>query len=411
MGVSNVEPIAIIGGGPAGLIAAEVLSRAGHRVVLFDRMGMIGRKFLLAGRGGLNLTHSELLPDFLGRYGDCPEVQRAVREFPPSALVEWCEGLGHPTFVGSSGRVFPIEKRAAPLLRSWIERLRDLGVEFELHTRWIGWEADGSLRFIDKSGVERSFQAAATVLALGGASWPGTGSDGMWTDYLVQRGVSVRPLAPANSGFVIEWDEWTAERVAGQPLKNISLSLGPTTVRGEAMLTSTGIEGGVVYALGSAIREEIAKYGSATVGVDLRADLPLARIKERLNKPRGTASTASFLRKAIGLTPVESAILRTARSPLPNRTDALAYLVKSCPLRLIRSQPIERAISSSGGILFEEINEDWMLRKVPGVFVAGEMLDWEAPTGGYLLQASFATGIAAAKGLLRFVNGDRGAQG
>lgn len=403
----NSRIAVIIGGGPAGLIAAETLAaaRAGIEVTVYDRMATIGRKFLIAGRGGLNLTHSEPLPGFLARYrGAAPALVRAIEAFPPEALRAWCEGLGQPTFVGSSGRVFPKAMKASPLLRAWRARLAELGVRFVLRRRWTGWTDDGALVFEGPGGDSAAIRADATILALGGASWPRLGSDGGWAGILRARGISVAPLRPANCGFAVEWSEHLRARFAGAPLKRIALSFGGESVRGEATISARGIEGGAVYALAAPIREALADGRDATVRVDLRPDLSAAEAARRLAAPRKKQSLANFLRKTLGLAPAAIALLHeTKGAGLPADPAALAQRVKSVALRVTAPFPIDRAISTAGGIAFAELDEALMLRRLPGVFAAGEMLDWEAPTGGYLLQACFATGIRAAEGALGWI--------
>lgn len=398
---------AVIGGGPAGLIAAETLAaaRAGLEVVVFDHMPTLGRKFLMAGRGGLNLTHSEPLTRFLARYREAaPMLSAAIEAFPPDALRAWCESLGQPVFVGTSGRVFPEAMKASPLLRAWRARLVSLGVRFSLRQRWIGWDESGALRFEGTGGAVSTVRPAATILALGGASWPRLGSDGGWADILRARGIAVAPLRPANCGFTVAWSEHLRTRFAGTPLKRIALSFGGETVRGEAMITARGIEGGAVYALAAPIRDTLAVGREAVVHIDLRPDLSPAESARRLSVPRRKQSLASFLRKTLGLAPAAIALLHeTKGTGLPAEPEALARRIKSVPLRLSAPFPIERAISSAGGIAFAELDEWLMLRRLPGMFAAGEMLDWEAPTGGYLLQACFATGIRAAQGALRWI--------
>ena len=403
--------VAVIGGGPAGLAAAETVAAAGAgiEVTLFDRMPNLGRKFLMAGRGGLNLTHSEPLRRFLARYGGAaPALGAAIEAFPPEALRAWCEGLGQPTFVGSSGRVFPTAMKASPLLRAWRARLADLGVRFELRRRWAGWDASGALVFDGPSGAAMIVRPAATILALGGASWPRLGSDGGWAAILQARGIAVAPLRPSNCGFAVGWSAHMRTRFAGTPLKRIAIAFGGGAVRGEAMVTARGIEGGAVYALSSAIRDALAEGREAVAEIDLRPDLTPGEIARRLAAPRKKQSLGSFLRKTLGLAPVAIALLHETKSDaaLPAAPEALARRIKAVPLRLIAPFPLERAISTAGGIAFAELDDALMLKKMPGVFAAGEMLDWEAPTGGYLLQACFATGIRAAQGALGWLGGE-----
>lgn len=403
---SPVRHVAVIGAGPAGLMAAERLAGAGVRVTVHERMPSVARKFLMAGRGGLNLTHSEPLEAFLKRYGDEPrEVARWIDAFSPAELIAWAEGLGQPTFVGSSGRVFPRAMKASPLLRAWLERLQAMGVEVRTRSRWTGWR-DGALVLQTPEG-ERLEQADAVVLALGGASWPRLGSDGAWRPWLEAAGVEVAPFRPANAGFDVAWSDAFRTRFAGQPLK-AAFSFGGRTVRGEAVISTYGIEGGAIYALSAALRDAIEADGAAVLTVDLKPDLSLGRLTERLQRPRGKASLSNHLRKAAGLDPLAIGLMREAGDP-PAQGAALAERVKATPLRLLAMQGLDRAISSAGGVRLDQLDENLMLRRRPRVFVAGEMLDWEAPTGGYLLQASFASGAVAAAGVLSWL--DRPASG
>jgi uncharacterized flavoprotein (TIGR03862 family) len=392
--------VAVIGGGPAGLMAAEALAAAGMAVTVFDRMPTLARKFLLAGRGGLNLTHSEPLDRLLARYGAAePRLRAAIEAFPPAELRAWCEGLGQPTFVGSSRRVFPTALKASPLLRAWLRRLTTSGVTFAPRHAFTGWDAEERLRFATPKG-EMTLHAEATVLALGGASWPRLGADGSWVDVLTRAGIAVTPLRPANCGFLIAWPDAFRDRFAGQPLKRIALACGDSAVRGEAVVTRSGIEGGAVYALSAVLREAIAAAGEAGVHLDLKPDLAAEDIARRLAVPRGKQSLANFLRKTVRLEPVAIALLQVAAAgQLAALTAAeLVRLIKAVPLTLVGTAPLARAISTAGGIALDEIDANFMLRRRPGIFVAGEMLDWEAPTGGYLLQACLATGAAAGRG-------------
>ncbi|UFX42545.1 TIGR03862 family flavoprotein [Bradyrhizobium sp. 41S5] len=400
--------VAVIGAGPAGLMAAETLAAGGAHVTVYDAMPSAGRKFLMAGRGGLNLTHSEPLPDFLARYREAmPHLKAAVEAFPPDALCAWSEALGQPTFVGSSGRVFPKAFKASPLLRAWLRRLDAAGVAFAFRHRWIGWDARGRLLFETPDGP-RAANADAAVLALGGASWPRLGSDGAWTEILAAKGIAVAPMKPANSGFTVAWSNIFRDRFEGQPLKGVALTIGPRTVRGEAIVTRSGIEGGAIYALSAELREAVLAKGTATLGVALRPDAARDELIARLSVPKGKQSFSNFLRKAAQLSPVGIGLLQEAAAASGRSLAALppaelAGLINAVPIAISGVAPIARAISSAGGIRFDELDAHFMLRRLPGVFAAGEMLDWEAPTGGYLLQASFATGGAAGKGALNWL--------
>jgi uncharacterized flavoprotein (TIGR03862 family) len=397
-----VTRTAVIGGGPAGLMAAEVLSAAGVAVSVYDRMPSVGRKFLMAGRGGLNLTHSEEMDAFVARYGAAQATLRPLIEaFTPAALMAWAEGLGQETHVGSSGRVFPKSHKASPLLRAWLDRLQAQGVEVMTRHDWIGWTPDDALRFATPQG-EVAAKPDATVLALGGASWPKLGATGGWTDVLAKEGVAVAALRPANVGFEAAWSDVFRDRFHGQPLKNVGLSFDGHAARGDAMITREGLEGGVVYALSAPLRDAIAATGSAALEIDLRPDQSIGQLTARLAIARGGQSMTNFLRKAAHLSPVEINLLRESHGvELALTAGGLARAIKAAPIRLTGIRPIDRAISTAGGVALTEVDENLMLRARPGVFVAGEMLDWEAPTGGYLLQACFATGVAAANGVLR----------
>jgi uncharacterized flavoprotein (TIGR03862 family) len=401
--------VAIIGAGPAGLMAAEVLVQGGAGVTVYDAMASVGRKFLLAGRGGLNLTHSEPLPEFLARYRKAmPQLSPAIDAFPPDRLRQWSEALGQPTFVGSSGRVFPAAFKASPLLRAWLRRLDSIGVRFALRHRWTGWDSDGRLSFVTPDGP-RAVDADATVLALGGASWPRLGSDGGWVETLTAKGVAISPLRPANCGFTVAWSDIFRDRFEGQPLKGAAFSFGGHVLRGEAVMTRTGIEGGAIYALSADLREAIIVAGEATLHIALRPDLDNDDLVARLTVPRGKQSFSNWLRKAAQLSPVGIGLLQEAAVvsgvPLPSHSPAaLAGLINAVPVKLNGIAPIARAISTAGGISFAEIDASFMIRRLPGVFAAGEMLDWEATTGGYLLQASFATGAAAGSGALKYLD-------
>ena len=401
---------AIIGAGPAGLMAAETLARGGVEVTVYDAMPSVGRKFLMAGRGGLNLTHCEPLDAFLTRYREAePHLTAVIESFPPERLRAWCEELGQPTFVGSSGRIFPKTLKASPLLRAWLRRLDASGVKFSLRQRWTGWDDNGRLLFQTLEG-ERVVEARAAVLALGGASWPRLGSDGGWVETLRAKDVKVSPLRPANCGFTVAWSDIFRDRFEGEPLKGVALSFGGRSVRGEALITRDGIEGGAVYALSAELREAILRSGNAALHIALRPDMSPLDLIKRLSVPRGKQTFTNWLRKAVALSPVAIGLLQEASiassvslASLP--AEKLAELINDVPIELTGTSPIVRAISSAGGIAFDELDADFMLRRLPGVFAAGEMLDWEAPTGGYLLQACFATGIAAGKGALKWLEG------
>jgi uncharacterized flavoprotein (TIGR03862 family) len=403
------KSVAVIGAGPAGLMAAEVLAQGGAYVTVYDAMPSAGRKLLMAGRGGLNLTHSEPLPRFLARYREAsPHLEAAIEAFPPSALRDWSEALGQETFVGSSGRVFPRAFKASPLLRAWLRRLDSTGVKLALRHRWTGWDEQGRLRFQTADGP-CAVEASATVLALGGASWPRLGSNGAWMETLAARGVTIAPLRPANSGFTVAWSDIFRDRFEGQPLKGVALTFGKHTVRGEAIVTYTGIEGGAVYALSAELREAILRDGTATLNIALRPDVAVGELTTKLSVAKGKQSFSNFLRKAANLSSVAIGLLQEAAKASGTSLAVLspadlARLIQAVPVQLNGVAPIARAISTAGGIAFDELDDAFMLRRVPGVFAAGEMLDWEAPTGGYLLQASFATGAAAGRGALKWLN-------
>ncbi|WP_053189948.1 TIGR03862 family flavoprotein [Pseudomonas kilonensis] len=400
--------VAIIGGGPAGLMAAEVLSQAGLQVDLYDGMPSVGRKFLLAGVGGMNITHSEAFPAFLSRYAErAANIAPLLRAFGANELCEWIHGLGIDTFVGSSGRVFPTDMKAAPLLRAWLKRLRDAGVAIHTRHRWLGWNPDGSLRIASPEG-ETTLRPDATLLALGGGSWSRLGSDGAWMLALEQRGVPLAPLQPSNCGFEVEaWSDLMISKFAGAPLKNIAMGLNDDVPRlGECVITATGLEGSLVYALSAPVREAINQHGSATIHLDLLPGRPVDKIQQALSKPRGSRSMAKHLHSQLGIDGAKAALLREL-TPAECFTDParLAQAIKALPVTLVKTRPLDEAISSAGGVTFEALDERLMLKQLPGVFCAGEMLDWEAPTGGYLLTACFASGRAAGLGILEFLNG------
>lgn len=406
--------VAVIGAGPAGLMAAETLVNGGARVAVYDHMPSAGRKFLMAGRGGLNLTHSEPLDRFMARYGAAePLLRETIARFSPDDLRAWCEGLGQPTFVGSSGRVFPKALKASPLLRAWLRRLDGAGVRLALRHRWTGWAPDGRLLFDSPEGSV-PVAADAVVLALGGASWPRLGSDGGWAALLQARGVEVTALRPANSGFHVAWSQMFRDRFEGTPLKGVALEAGPRTTRGEIMVTRDGLEGGGIYALSSVLREEIAQTGSAGLRIVLRPDIATSDLGKRLSVPRNKQSLSTFLRKAVGLSPAAIGLLQESaiaegRSLSALSPQELAEMINAVPVRLTGTASLARAISTAGGIAWSEVDDTFMLKRCPGVFVAGEMLDWEAPTGGYLLQATFATGATAGSGALAWSSDRNGA--
>jgi uncharacterized flavoprotein (TIGR03862 family) len=390
--------VAVIGGGPAGLMAAEALAQAGLAVELFDAMPSVGRKFLLAGVGGMNITHSEPYPAFVGRYAERrDEVDRLLQGFDATALRAWIHGLDVSTFVGTSGRVFPTDMKAAPLLRAWLKRLRDDGVVIHTRHRWLGWQADGRVRVAGAQG-ERVIEAAAVILALGGGSWARLGSDGAWLPLLAARGVEVTDLRPSNCGFEVEaWSDLLKDKFAGAPLKNVAMALpGSTPRKGECILTAQGLEGSLVYALSAPIRQAIDQVGRATVWLDLLPDRPVDNLVRALSKPRGSRSMAKHLQGQVGLDGVKAALLREVTDPAAFADPVtLAQAIKALPIELMRTRPLDEAISSAGGVRFEALDEGLMLKALPGVFCAGEMLDWEAPTGGYLLTACFASGLKA----------------
>ena len=390
--------VTVIGAGPAGLMAAETLAGRGHAVTVLERMPSVARKFLMAGRGGLNLTHSEPLEPFLGRYGETQaRLQPCLDAFPPAALTAWAEALGQPVFTGTSGRIFPRAMKASPLLRAWLARLADQGVAIRTRQDWRGWDEQGRLIVAGPEG-ERAETADAVVLALGGASWPRLGSTGDWAPWLTARGVPVALFRPANSGFLTDWSPAFIDRFAGQPIRGAAFTFDGRTVRGEAMIAAYGLEGGAIYALSAPLRDAVQRDGRAVLTLDLKPDLALAALTERLARPRGSQSLSNHLRKAAGLAPAAIGLLRETGEALPTDPAALAARIKAAPLTLTGVQGLERAISSAGGITWGAVDERLMLGALPGVFAAGEMLDWEAPTGGYLLQACFATGRAAGLG-------------
>lgn len=407
------KTVAIIGGGPAGLMAAEVIASAGHQVSVFDAMPSVGRKFLLAGVGGMNITHAEAKADFLSRYAASSQFTNSLNAFDADALRNWVHGLGIETFVGTSGRVFPKDMKAAPLLRAWLHRLRELGVKIYPRHRWQGWDQDNNVLLStieDGTPITKTLSADAVLLALGGASWQRLGSDGAWVPLLRARDVQVNALVPSNCGFDVSWSELLREQFAGAPLHGVGLSCVDTqgrtrSILSEAIVSAYGIEGTGIYALSKELREQIDQQGSAIVNIDLLPDLSLEKIIQRLNKPRVKNSLSNFLRKQLNLAPVKVALLRelTAKNTYEN-PELLARALKKLSLTLTATRPIDEAISSAGGIAAKELDSVFMLKKMPGVFCAGEMLDWDAPTGGYLLTGCFASGRTAGQGVVNYLN-------
>ena len=396
--------IAIIGGGPAGLMAAEAANAAGAQVDVYDAMASVGRKFLLAGKGGLNLTHSEPSQKFLSRYGARrAQITPLLSSFGPDALRIWARGLGIETFVGSSGRVFPTDLKAAPLLRAWLRRLRQAGVGFHMRHRWLGWDEQWGLCFATPE-EKRSVQAHAVVLALGGGSWPKLGSDASWVPLLAERGIHIAPLLPANCGFDVGWSEHFLTKFAGYPVKSVAVVMrnhagAESWHPGEFVITKTGVEGGVIYAVSAALRDAISAKGVATLRLDLTPDRDVPRLTHDLSRPRGKHTMATHLQRQAHIEGVKAGLLREVVSKEDFADPArLAAAIKALPLRLVAPRPLEEAISTAGGVVFDELDDRLMIRALPGLFCAGEMLDWEAPTGGYLLTACFATGLVAGAG-------------
>ena len=410
---AQAQSVAVIGAGPAGLMAAETLMQGGISVNVYDAMPSVGRKFLMAGKGGMNITHAEPDERFLSRYGvHAAQIRPLLQIFGPDALRQWIHALGFDTFVGSSGRVFPSDMKAAPLLRAWLHRLRVGEVRFHVRHRWLGWNEQGALRFNTPTG-EVSVTADAVVLALGGGSWARLGSDGAWVPLLAQRGVTVTPLRPANCGFDANWSSHFATRFSGHPVKSLVLTFTDRVgvvhrQRGEFMITANGVEGSLIYALSARLRDEIAASGYALIHLDLHPDKAAQFVAEEVARPRGSRSQASHLQSRLGLKGVKTGLLRDCVSADDFAQPArLAAAIKALPLRLIAPRPLDEAISSAGGVAFEALDAHLMLRGQPGVFCAGEMLDWEAPTGGYLLTACFASGRAAGMGVLSWLNLDQ----
>ncbi|MGO4279488.1 TIGR03862 family flavoprotein [Cupriavidus sp. RAF20_2] len=408
---SGTPHAVVIGGGPAGLMAAEALAGRGVAVDVYDAMPSVGRKFLMAGKGGMNITHSEPAPAFLARYGQrANRIAPLLAEFDGPALRAWVHGLGIDTFVGSSGRVFPTEMKAAPLLRTWLHRLRESGVRVHTRHRWLGWDDAGQLRFASPAG-ESTVSAPAVVLALGGGSWARLGSDAAWVPWLAEHDVTITPLRPANCGFDVDWSDVFRERYAGQPVKSVAMAVTtpdgtPLHRQGEFVISATGIEGSLVYALSAPIRDLIERDGSAEIRLDLAPGMSAARVADEIARPRGSRSVSSHLQSKLGITGVKAGLLYEGVSKADMHDPAaLAAAIKALPLRLVRARPIDEVISTAGGVAFEAMNDHLMLNAMPGVFCAGEMLDWEAPTGGYLLTACFASGRMAGLGAANYLMG------
>ncbi len=409
----TLKTCAIIGAGPAGLMAAERLAALGHTVTVYDRMPSAGRKFLLAGRGGLNLTHTDEPAQFMTQYREAsPWLKPMIDAFSPEALRDWCAGLGEDSFAGSSGRVFPKSFKASPLLRAWLRRLGSLGVNFRARHQWCGWDDTGALLFETPDAGRVAVKADATLLALGGASWPKLGADGGWIPLLEAKGVEVAPLKAANAGVMVPWTALMKERFAGAALKRMIATCNGRQAKGEAIVTQVGLEGGAIYALGPDIRQSLATDGEAIVYLDLRRDLSVHDLAERLAKPRGKQSVSTWLHKAAGLAPAAIALFREeaatgGKAPFDDPA-AMAQLLKALPIYIRGMAGLERSISTAGGVALSELTDQLMLKRLPGVFVAGEMMDWEAPTGGYLLQACFSTAVMAASGMAARLDGNLG---
>ncbi len=397
--------IAIIGGGPAGLMAADVLSGAAVRVDVYDAMPSVGRKFLMAGKGGMNITHSEAFPVFLSRYGTHADALAGMLEdFSPTDLRAWLQTLGIDTFVGSSGRVFPTDMKAAPLLRAWLRRLRETGVVFHTRHRWLGWADDNTALMFENPHGLQAIAADAVVLALGGASWPQLGSTGQWQSAFLQHNIPVQPFQPANCGFDVAWSEHFTTRYAGQAVKTVGVAVADKPYQlGEFVITETGVESGLVYFLSAGLREAINRDGYTLMHLDLLPDKSLAWLAEKLKRPRGKLSTANYLRKSVGIDGVKAGLLRELAASEFANPEQLANAIKALPVKLCATRPIAEAISSAGGVPFAALDGHLMVKTKPGLFCAGEMLDWEAPTGGYLLTACFASGRRAGLGVLAWL--------
>ena len=400
-----MKTVAIIGAGPAGLMAAEVLSHSGAQMTVYDSMPSVGRKFLMAGKSGLNLTHSEPFEQFVARYGTRrSRLEPMLKEFGADELRAWAKELGIETFVGTSGRVFPVSMKASPLLRAWLNRLQANGVTIQTRHKWLGWHEDHTLRFETEQG-EKNINADAVILALGGGSWRRLGSDGAWVNWLEQAGVKVEALKSANCGFDVAWSDFFKEKYQGQPLKSIVLSFEEFRQQGEFVVTKHGVEGSLIYACSAQIRDAIAEHGTTNIQLDLAPNLSREEVLQKLSKPRGSKTMASHLEKTVGIKGVKAGLLRefVSKEEFGNN-ERLAEAIKNLSIPLVAPRPIDEAISSAGGVLFDELNEHLMLKKIPGVFCAGEMLDWEAPTGGYLLTACFASGRIAGRGALQWLS-------
>ncbi len=399
-----MKSVAVIGAGPAGLIAAEVLSQNAVQVDIYDSMPSVGRKFLMAGKSGLNLTHSEPFEQFVMRYGSRRQwIEPMLKEFGAKELRVWAQELGIETFVGTSGRVFPIGMKASPLLRAWLKRLQNNGVMIHTRHRWIGWNQDQALRFETIDG-EKLVKADAVILALGGGSWRKLGSDGAWVPWLEQAGVKVEALKSSNCGFDVAWSSHFKEKYHGHPLKSVVLSFEAFRQQGEFVITKHGVEGSLIYAFSALIRDAIAVHGTTNIRLDLAPNLTRDDVLNKLSKPHGSKTIASHLEKTVGIKGVKAGLLREFLSKDDfGNVERLADAIKNLSVPLIAPRPIDEAISSAGGVLFEELDEYLMLKKLPGIFCTGEMLDWEAPTGGYLLTACFASGRVAGQGALKYL--------
>ena len=408
-----VATATIVGGGPAGLFAAETLAEHNIAVTIYDHMPTVGRKFLLAGRGGLNITHTQTINEFLDRYGAHREfLEPAIKDFGPDDLRRWCEDLGEPTFVGTSGRVFPKSFRATRLLRAWLKRLNEKGVDQKTRHRWLGWQRDaynqidpGISNFADENGAVHKVTSDVTLLAMGGASWPRVGSTGNWVSELQSAGVPIEPLKPANCGVAVKWSNVMTERFGGTPLKNVSVNVDANRVRGDVMITKRGLEGGPIYAHSASITQTLdATESPCLIQIDLHPDLDSDSLTARLTKRRRPKDSIATWLKRSGIAPAEVALMREAKAnQLPSSPNVMAALIKSVPIHVKEMMPIDRAISTAGGVSFSALDKNFMINALPGVFVAGEMLDWQAPTGGYLLQATFSSARAAAQGAIEFL--------